>query len=191
MEFKECPKCNAIILDGEMLCFSCGFKLISIDSEIGLLSKSATELKKNNKLNDAIDILVKVISLMKQSELQYGVDKFVRLPLYLQQANRFDESISVFNELTEYFSELVLKGGTFTDNKTKRFRHSYLESLYKSKALACKRAKRYDLENDSVEQSNYHKEQSEKYRALSDAEDSERSRIYRENRLKRNIQNLS
>ncbi len=64
------------------------------------LLKRATELKKAGDINKAIETLRTAYSSIEQeTEVLYGVDKFLRLPLYLHAAGRKDESLKEFQVL--------------------------------------------------------------------------------------------
>lgn len=64
--------------------------------EISDLLKEATKYKKESNLTDAINCLRRAYQLMENTETLYTVDTYLRLPSYLQQANRMDEA---WNEL--------------------------------------------------------------------------------------------
>ncbi len=63
------------------------------------LLKEATQKKNGKDLDGAIYCLQEAYKLMAQSSISYPVETFLRLPLYLQQADRYTESIVEFEKL--------------------------------------------------------------------------------------------
>lgn len=64
----------------------------------GLLKK-ATALKKENKIEAAIEALREAYKAIEKSNLDYSEDVYLRLPMYLQAAGRNDEAWAEFNKL--------------------------------------------------------------------------------------------
>ena len=64
-----------------------------------ILLKQATALKKSGDLNGAIEILRKAYSIINSNDIEYSVQVYLRLPMYLHAAGRNDETWSEFNKL--------------------------------------------------------------------------------------------
>jgi tetratricopeptide (TPR) repeat protein len=63
------------------------------------LLKLATEYKEKGDYNKAIDILKEAYVSISKTNIEYPIETYLRLPLYLQIAKRLDEAIIAFNEL--------------------------------------------------------------------------------------------
>ena len=63
------------------------------------LLRDATQKKDEKNLDGAIASLREAYKLMAQSTISYPIETFLRLPLYLQQAGRYAESIQEFERL--------------------------------------------------------------------------------------------
>ena len=63
------------------------------------LLKEATELKKSGNVDTAIEVLKEAYREIEKSTISYGVEVFLRLPQYLQIANRNDEAWREFQNL--------------------------------------------------------------------------------------------
>jgi hypothetical protein len=68
-------------------------------SDADRLLKQATEQKRHGEIDAAIQSLKLAYQQIEQGSIVYGVDTFLRLPLYLQAAGRNDEAWSEFNRL--------------------------------------------------------------------------------------------
>ena len=69
--------------------------------EPDVLLKEATVYKKNGNQNDAIEKLRQAYQLMENNGIQYSLDSYLRLPMYLQEADKNDEAWSEFNLLIQ------------------------------------------------------------------------------------------
>jgi len=63
------------------------------------LHKLATKLKREGKLDEAVDVLRKATSVMNNDGVEYTMSRYLRLPLFLQQSGRFDEAWHEFHAL--------------------------------------------------------------------------------------------
>lgn len=63
------------------------------------LLKKATSLKKENKIDEAIEALREAYKAIEKTKLDYSEDVYLRLPMYLQAAKRNDEAWAEFNKL--------------------------------------------------------------------------------------------
>ncbi len=61
--------------------------------------KEATALKKEGKITQAIEKLRQAYVQISKTDTDYGIEVFLRLPLYLQEAGRKDEAWREFNLL--------------------------------------------------------------------------------------------
>lgn len=79
--------------------------MISIN--ISELLKIATTFKKENKIDEAINTLRKVYELIPNSHIDFGIEPYLRLPMYLQESGRTDEAWFEFNQLLSgnYYKE--------------------------------------------------------------------------------------
>jgi len=73
------------------------------------LLKEATKKKNEKDLAGAIDCLREAYKLMAQSSISYPIETFLRLPLYLQQAGRYDESVTEFEKLLKTSPDKIAK----------------------------------------------------------------------------------
>ena len=69
------------------------------DDEIAELLRRSTELKDAQDMQGAIACLYIVKKLMLKSKVSYPAETWCKLPLYLQQAGLFDESMAEFQDL--------------------------------------------------------------------------------------------
>lgn len=68
-------------------------------SDSDLLLKQATTFKRAGDIDSAIGALRQAYAIIAKGQIVYGVDPFLRLPLYLQEAGRNDEAWMEFNKL--------------------------------------------------------------------------------------------
>ncbi len=66
---------------------------------INTLLTDATVKKDNGAIDEAIELLQKAYDEIAKTDIDYGVNTFLRLPLYLQAAKRNDEAWREFNLL--------------------------------------------------------------------------------------------
>jgi hypothetical protein len=72
------------------------------DTEISDLLKNATAKKSSGDIDGAIVSLKKAYDGIKDTDICYPVETFLRLPLYLQAAKRNDEAWREFNNLIAF-----------------------------------------------------------------------------------------
>jgi len=72
-------------------------RMSSLDPDT--LLKEATSQKKAGRIDYAIDLLRNAYALIARSSIEYPVQTFLRLPLFLQAAGRNDEAWREFNLL--------------------------------------------------------------------------------------------
>ena len=112
------------------------------DEEISSLNRQATEHFGNKEFGQAIECLEKAQELMRKSLISFPIETYLRLPLYLQQAGRFDEAMQKFEKLLHEVDErnevayshrpkFIQEGLAYSDYRT----------IYDKMRLACKRQK--------------------------------------------------
>lgn len=72
-----------------------------IDKIANDLLKKATQKKRENDIDSAILLLKKAYSEIAKTTIEYPIEVFLRLPLYLQIANRQEEALLEFQNLLE------------------------------------------------------------------------------------------
>ncbi len=82
-----------------------------IDKEISELGKQATQFKKQKNWDKAIECLLKVKELKKQSNIDYSFTSVLRLPKYYMYAERYDGALEVCQDIVN----------DILNKKTKRF----------------------------------------------------------------------
>ncbi len=110
------------------------------DEELEELHREATAAKKAKDWDRAIDCL-------RKANDRAGAEDFgsMRLPLFLQQAGRFDEAMLEFKQLlagVENFVELALAHATPTARRAAVASHRF--RIYDKMRLACQREKRIE-----------------------------------------------
>ncbi|WP_329007129.1 hypothetical protein [Pseudomonas aeruginosa] len=83
--------------------------------EAARLGREATALKSSGNLGGAIRCLQEVKRLMGSNPRGYTAQQWLRLPLYLQEAGRFDEAMEEFQELLASPLLLAIFGQQGTD----------------------------------------------------------------------------
>lgn len=68
-------------------------------SKSGELLTETTKQKDNGNINKAIEILREAYKEMDNENIIYGINPYLRLPMYLQQVGRNDEGWRELNEL--------------------------------------------------------------------------------------------
>ena len=72
-----------------------------------LLKQAANE--KKTDINKSINTLRQALKNIQYNKISYSIDVFLRLPLYLQQAQRKEEALSEFNRLLDSNNDRVMK----------------------------------------------------------------------------------
>lgn len=100
------------------------------------LLRKATEYKDKGKINDAINTLRKAYKEIAKTNIDYPIETFLRLPLYLQTAGQTKEAWEEFNKL--------LKNGYPNQNKCKEIVPMVESTIYDKMRLFLQRQKEYD-----------------------------------------------
>lgn len=82
-----------------------------INKEISELGKQATQFKKQKNWDKAIECLLKVKELQKQTNTDYSFTSVLRLPKYYMYAERYDEALEICQGIVN----------DILNKKTKRF----------------------------------------------------------------------
>lgn len=111
------------------------------DERIAALNRQATVHKDSGHLDAAVACLKEAHSLMKQSGTTHTPQAWCRLPLYLQHAGRFDESMAVFDQLLVELPDMARRAtGIGNKNmgpaKGKRARYNHMVAGYTEVYLA-------------------------------------------------------
>lgn len=103
--------------EGRKIVFELLFKKKPKACDANALLRQATELKDQNSIGEAIAALIAAFDCIKQGKTDYGVATFLRLPLYLQAANRDAEAWKVFLDLLDngYPNQLPLEFAKLND----------------------------------------------------------------------------
>jgi len=100
----------------------------------------ATRLDNAGDLPGAIEQLYKANQIERASGIDHGVKRSLRLPLFLQKAGRFDESIVEFHAVIDELPERVKRlSPSISENIKEAGLQSDLSIVYDKMRLACKR----------------------------------------------------
>ncbi len=120
---------------------SCREKTPSEEKSSELL-REATRRKENKDLDGAIECLREAYALMEQSDLSHTIETYLRLPLYLQQAGHYKESILEFEKLlTNAPNAIAREFGHLTKQEQGYFSAMRLATIYDKMRLASQREK--------------------------------------------------
>lgn len=100
------------------------------------LLRKTTEYKDKGKINDAINTLRKAYKEIAKTNIDYPIETFLRLPLYLQTAGQNNEAWDEFNRL--------LKEGYPNQNKSKEIVPMVESTIYDKMRLFLHRQKEYN-----------------------------------------------
>lgn len=129
------------ILEVNGITITSGF-VINKDEETASLHREATRLKDAGDWDGAVAALQKAQDRMRKSNFSHTTEGWLRLPLFLQQGGRFDESMDEFNRLLNEVDERM--ANEFS-HQPKRFwlgfAHHPRSVIYDKMRVACKRQK--------------------------------------------------
>ena len=104
------------------------------DEEISRLHREATANKNTGNWDEAITNLRKANDLMIHSGVSYGHERWLRLPLFLQQAGKMDEADEAFRWLLADVNRRVEKECEhLTANTRKAMQHTICAGIYEYK----------------------------------------------------------
>lgn len=112
------------------------------NSRISVLHREATQLKDSGEWDKAIAALQEAQELMRKSDEIHTIERWLRLPIFLQQGGRFDEAMQEFNRLLDELNdrtadefdhqpEFIQRGATYHQRA----------AIYNKMKVACKRQK--------------------------------------------------
>ncbi|WP_310613045.1 hypothetical protein [Limnohabitans sp.] len=120
-----------------------------IDDQISALMRESTTLKDEKRMHAAVACLYKAKTLMLESPFVYTAEKWCKLPLYLQQAGMFSESMHEFQFLLDDLPRRVRRDTSLDDpnvdtlsRKQKRYKRLLdddTKTIEAKRALAKKR----------------------------------------------------
>jgi len=115
-----------------------------IDERIAALHREATQ-HKNNNWEAAVTCLLEASELMRLHGGIYVMDRWTRLPVFLQQAGRFDEAMLEFERLLSEVESRV--DAEFEHSKPivkEKYVHLNYQKIYDKMRMVCKRQKLTD-----------------------------------------------
>ena len=83
--------------------------VIRKDEETAALNREATRLRDTGDIDAAIECLRKAAARMRASSMHHTIQTWLRLPLFLQQAGRYDEAMNEFQRLIDETPERNLR----------------------------------------------------------------------------------
>lgn len=116
--------------------FNISITISAQGKEASALLRKATEYKDKGKIKDAINTLRKAYVEISKTTIDYPIETFLRLPLYLQSAGLKNEAWDEFNRL--------LKEGYPNQNKSKEIVPMVESTIYDKMRLFLHRQKEYD-----------------------------------------------
>lgn len=161
--------------------------MINHDEKIAELNREATRQKNAGNLDKAITALQEVQRCMRDSSLMYPTESWLRLPLFLQEGNRFDEAMEEFNRiLLEADGRIAKEFSHQPEFYHRGATHHVRATTYDKMRLACDReglpdeAMKYaDLRDEHLERHYKFKDEWEEFRTQERA----RRRAEREKRF--------
>lgn len=134
------------------------------EQRIAALHREATEHKGKKEWDKAIACLREAERLKGNVLTVYPVKHSLRLPLFLQQAGRFDEAMREFQALLDDTESRVLRNLPKRNVSSKTMlTHAEYAEIYAAMSTACKREK--------------HMEQAEEYKDIAEAHDKKHARL--------------
>ena len=129
------------------------------EQRIAALHREATELKGKKEWDKAIACLQEAERLKPKVTTIYPVKHALRLPLFLQQAGRFDEAMQEFQKLLDG-TEARIAHQFSHQKKTvqKKLAHADYADIYKTMCTACKREKRFEQVQEYTKLFEHHTE---------------------------------
>lgn len=113
-----------------------------IDGEIAQLHRDATAYKDGKNWDEAVACLKRANELMVLSGTSYGVDRWLRLPIFLQQAGKMDEADMSFSWLlSDVDRQIEADLGQQSTNVKAATKHGMCAAIYDKWRLAWKREK--------------------------------------------------
>jgi tetratricopeptide (TPR) repeat protein len=116
-----------------------------IDLKIAELHKEATRNKESN-WDAAVACLQEAAQLMRERGGNYAIDRWTRLPVFLQQAGRYEEAMQEFQRLLDEVKPRVAKETELVTLPSVRRKQVHLNfvHIYDKIRMVCKREKLLD-----------------------------------------------
>lgn len=114
-----------------------------INERIAALHRDATTHKKVN-WNAAVACLQEAANLMREHDFPHGTQTWTRLPVFLQQAGRFDEAMQEFERLLVEVKPRIAKEIALcrpSPSAVKKFTHLSYAQIYDKMRMVCQRQK--------------------------------------------------
>jgi tetratricopeptide (TPR) repeat protein len=111
--------------------------------DISTLHKNATAYKNAGDIENAISLLYQAKLLANQNPISCPIDSWLRLPLFLQQAGRFNEAMAEFNDLLENPPITREKDSPLEPLVLEMLTHADMCAIYDKMRLACDRENRF------------------------------------------------
>lgn len=150
-----------------------------VQEKIAALHREATTHKVSN-WPAAVACLQEAVDLMRQHPSDYVLDRWTRLPVFMQQAGQFDEAMQEFERLLSEVEERVKQecqdrvSQAYIEYQTNR---NY-QTIYDKMRMVCKRQKRPDEAAKYGQHSIEYGERVEELRVIIDAEREAERRKY-------------
>lgn len=146
-----------------------------IEEKIAALHQEATANKKTN-WDKAITCLQEAADLMRRHDSKHETERWTRLPVFLQQAGRFDEAMLEFERLLKEVKPRMLNEMSESryPGAVKIYTHLAYCQIYDKMRMACKRQKMPDKASEYQDLSERHRLVFDELRRVADlAQDAE------------------
>lgn len=129
-----------------------------VDERIAALHREATTHKGVN-WDAAVACLQEAAGLMRLHNSLFDTDRWTRLPVFLQQAGRFDEAMQEFDSLLSDVKPRAIREMTNSRSPSAVKRHTHLNyyRIYDKMRMVCKRQKLHDKAQEYQNLSERHK----------------------------------
>ncbi|WP_171694570.1 hypothetical protein [Methylomonas sp. ZR1] len=156
-----------------------------IDERIAALHREATQHKVFD-WDAAVACLQEANDLMRRHGGIYDIERWLRLPVFLQQAGRFQEAMQVFNQLLNDVEPRVRAEFSHTSPTTiNKHIHLHYQKIYDKMRMACKREKRLEEATQFGAMSLKHGEQAQALQPIIDSERDAERKAYEEKRARK------
>lgn len=104
------------------------------DEPLAALLRESTAHKEAGRMSDAVAYLYQAKALMLQSSVSYPAESWCKLPLYLQQAGMFAESMAEFQFLLDDLPRRAKRDAQLDDPNVgpEEGKHRYYRNLLKT-----------------------------------------------------------
>jgi tetratricopeptide (TPR) repeat protein len=109
------------------------------------LLKAATQKKNQGDMDGAVSCLKEAYSLLDESKIYQSIETLLRLPVYLQQAGRYSESVVEFEKLLANLpARIVKKFSHLSTHLQNAHAATERESIFDKMRLSAQREQRFD-----------------------------------------------